>query len=120
MTTSLFRIFHVESARFLPKLDPEHKCAKMHGHTFQVHVEISGRPDTESGWLIDFADIDQAIQPVREMMDHAVLNDLPGLENPTTENIAGWIWQQLKPALPGLSLIRIQENPFSGCIYSEP
>lgn len=118
MTTTLYREFTVEAGRYLPRLDQGHPCARMHGHTFVIQVHITGTPGEESGWLMDFAELDNRIQNVRQALDHKVLNEIEGLENPTTELLAQWIWNHLVEELPGLSRIVIQENPHSGCIYT--
>lgn len=114
----IFNIYHLESARRLPHLPPEHPCSRLHGHSFRVEVHVSGPLDEKLGWVVDFADVDAAWAPVRATLDHRYLNDLPGLENPTSELLAIWIWQRLKPALPGLAKIVIQETASSGCVYT--
>lgn len=118
MAIELFREFTIESARQLPKLPADHPCARMHGHTFRIQVYIQGSIDTQSGWIMDFASLDEQLQALRLEIDHRVLNDIPGLENPTTELLARWLWQRLQPGLPGLSRIVLSENPHSGCVYS--
>jgi 6-pyruvoyltetrahydropterin/6-carboxytetrahydropterin synthase len=109
--------FSVESAHRLPNVPPGHKCARLHGHSFQIEIHVSGPVDPASGWVMDFADIKKAFAPVFEQIDHRYLNEIPGLENPTSENIARWIWQKLKPSLPQLSKIVISETCTSGCVY---
>ena len=118
MSTTLYREFTVEAGRYLPLLSDNHPCAHVHGHTFVIQVHVTGGPDPETGWIMDFAELDDRIQSVRQVLDHKVLNDIAGLENPTTELLAQWIWKQLVRELPGLSKIVIQENPHSGCIYT--
>lgn len=118
MATTLFREFTIEAGRHLPRLPENHPCARMHGHTFVVQVYVSGDIDPASGWLMDFAELDGPLQDVRRTLDHQVLNEIEGLENPTTEQLARWIWQRLQDQLPGLSQIIIRENPYSGCIYT--
>ena len=113
----IFNIFHLESARRLPGLPAEHPCARLHGHSFRVEVHVSGPLDDKLGWVLDFADVEAAWAPVKTALDHRCLNDVPGLENPTSERLAIWIWDRLKPALPGLSRIVIQESAASGCVY---
>ena len=114
----IFNIFHLEAARRLPALPERHPCARLHGHSFRVEVHVSGPLDPELGWVLDFADVNAAWQPIHDQLDHRYLNDIAGLENPTSEHMAIWIWQRLKPALPGLSKIVIQETVGSGCIYT--
>ena len=114
----LYKVFTIEAAHRLPELPDGHKCKRLHGHSFRIEVHISGDIDTRYGWVMDFADISQQIKPVFELLDHNYLNDIPGLENPTSENLAIWIWKKLKPALPQLSSIVIAETCNSGCIYN--
>ena len=118
MTTTLFREFTIEAGRYLPNLAPEHPCARMHGHTFMVQIHVTGKVDEEKGWIMDFNELDDKLEEIRQLLDHRVLNEVPGLENPTTELLARWIWGRLVKELPGLSRIVIQENAYSGCIYT--
>ncbi len=118
MATTLFREFTIEAGRYLPNLKQEHPCARMHGHTFVVQIHITGEVEEEKGWIMDFHELDNKLNEVRKMLDHKVLNEIPGLENPTTELLARWLWERLIDGLPGLSRIVIQENPYSGCIYT--
>lgn len=118
MATTLYREFTIEAGRYLPAVSVDHPCARMHGHTFIVQVHVTASVQKETGWIMDFAELDDKIQTVREKLDHKVLNEVIGLENPTTELLARWIWDRLTEDLPGLSKIIIQENPRSGCIYT--
>lgn len=95
-----------------------HKCARLHGHSFQVRIEVSGEPDAHSGWIMDFAEIKAAFRPLHDQLDHQYLNEVQGLENPTSERLAIWIWERLKPALPALSAVLVHETCTSGCRYS--
>jgi len=113
----IFKIVRFEAAQRLPNVPPEHSCARLHGHSYHLEVHVSGPVDPRLGWVMDFADLRQAIQPILQQLDHRCLNDVPGLENPTSENIARWIWQRLKPALPLLSRIVIRETETAGCSY---
>lgn len=113
----IFNIYHIEAARKLPGLPTTHPCASLHGHSFQVQLFVSGPVNPGTGWVMDFADLDAAFAPIQQQLDHRCLNDVHGLENPTSENLARWIWQNLKPAVPGLSKIVIQETHKSGCVY---
>ena len=94
-----------------------HKCARLHGHSFVVELSVAGEPGDHSGWIMDFTDIKNAFQPIYGRLDHHYLNDVPGLENPTSENLARWIWNELKPVLPALSEVHVQETCTSGCRY---
>lgn len=114
----IFKIFSFDASHRLPAVPEGHKCGNLHGHTFQVTVYVKGPVDARYGWIMDFADIKEAFQPIYQQLDHSYLNDIEGLENPTSENLARWIWKRLKPALPQLSKIVVNETPTSGCIYT--
>lgn len=116
----IFKEFSFEAAHRLPNVPTDHKCARLHGHSFQVRIVVAGEVGEQSGWIMDFGDLKKAFRPVWEQLDHHYLNEIEGLENPTSENIAIWIWQQLKPGLPELSRIEIRETCTSGCIYHGP
>lgn len=113
----LYKDFNFEAAHRLPNVPAEHKCARLHGHSFQVRIAVKGPVDPQMGWVMDFGDIKQAFKPIRAQLDHHYLNEIEGLENPTSENIARWIWLKLAPALPQLDWIEIRETCTSGCIY---
>jgi 6-pyruvoyltetrahydropterin/6-carboxytetrahydropterin synthase len=113
----IFNIYHIEAARRLPRLPESHPCSRVHGHSFRVEIYVSGPVHPDTGWVIDFAELDAAFAPIREQIDHRYLNDIPGLENPTSERLAQWIWEQLKPGMPGLGKIVVQETHLSGCVY---
>jgi 6-pyruvoyltetrahydropterin/6-carboxytetrahydropterin synthase len=116
----LFKSFRFEAAHRLPNVPAGHKCARLHGHSFQVELHVEGPVDPHTGWVMDFADIKRAFAPIYDRLDHHYLNDIPGLDNPTSERIAEWIWQQLKPALPLLSEIVLHETCTAGCRYRGP
>ena len=113
----IFKEFSIEAAHRLPNVPPGHKCARLHGHSFQVRIGVSGPVGDDSGWVLDFAEIKLAFEPLFQQLDHHYLNDIEDLDNPTSENLARWIWQRLKPELPLLSSIQIRETCTSGCIY---
>ncbi len=113
----IFKVFHFDAAHWLPRVPEGHKCAKMHGHSFRVEIHVDGKADPDSGWVMDFAGIAAAFEPLLEQLDHKNLNGIAGLENPTSENLCRWIWLRLKPVLPQLSRIVLQESPESGCMY---
>jgi len=113
----IFREFRFESAHRLPHVPARHKCGHLHGHSYRCIVHVSGTPSTSSGWIMDFAEIDEAVAPVRAVLDHHYLNEIPGLENPTSEVLVRWIWQKLAPVLPGLSEVVVRETCTSGCVY---
>lgn len=113
----VFKTFTFEAAHLLPNVPPGHKCARLHGHSFRVEVHVSGAVGDETGWVMDFADIKAATDPVRAELDHHYLNDIKGLENPTSENVARYIWQAVKPRLPSLSKLVVHETCTAGCVY---
>ena len=113
----IFKEFSFEAAHRLPNVPEDHKCARLHGYSFQIRLSVSGPVGEVSGWVMDFGDIKQAFKPILNQLDHYYLNDIEGLENPTSENIARWIWDKLKPTLPELSEIQIRETCTSGCVY---
>ena len=114
---NIFRIFTVEAAHRLPNVPAGHKCARLHGHSFRIELHLSGDVDAHTGWVMDFADVKTAFQPIYDRLDHHYLNEIPGLENPTSENLARWVWMQAKPMLPLLSKVVIHETCTSGCEY---
>jgi len=117
MAMRLERTYRFEAAHFLPKVPPGHKCARMHGHSYQIEIAIEGEIDRERGWVIDFAEIDEHVTPLVRLLDHQVLNEVDGLTNPTSELLAQWWWQKLSPRLPGLCEVAVSETVSSRCIY---
>lgn len=113
----VFTEIRFESAHRLPNVAEGHKCARLHGHSYRVQVTVAGALHPELGWVVDFADVRAACEPVREALDHRYLNEVPGLENPTSEVLAAWIWDRLAPDLPGLAAVTVRETCTSGCTY---
>ena len=113
----IFKEFSFEAAHRLPHVPAGHKCARLHGHSFRVEVHVEGALTEPEGWVMDFGDLKAAWKPLDEALDHRYLNDIPGLENPTSEVLARWIWERLRPALPGLTEIVVRETCTSGCRY---
>jgi 6-pyruvoyltetrahydropterin/6-carboxytetrahydropterin synthase len=114
---NLFRAFTIEAAHRLPNVPAGHKCARLHGHSFRIELHLTGEVQPDTGWVIDFADVRAAFQPTYDRLDHHYLNEIPGLENPTSENLARWIWEEMKPKLPLLTRVVIHETCTSGCSY---
>jgi 6-pyruvoyltetrahydropterin/6-carboxytetrahydropterin synthase len=112
----IYREFTFEAAHRLPRVPDGHKCARLHGHSYKVQVHVSGDVDPATGWVMDFAGIKKAFRPLQDQLDHYYLNDVPGLDNPTSENLARWIWERLIDQLP-LSEILVRETCTSGCVY---
>lgn len=113
----IYKAFTIEAAHRLPNLPDDHKCSRLHGHSFTIEIHVSGDVDEATGWVIDFSEISKIFKPLFECLDHHYLNDIDGLENPTSENLAKWVWQKLKPSLPLLSSVVIKETCTAGCIY---
>lgn len=112
----IFREFGFEAAHRLPRVAPDHKCARLHGHSYRVEIHVTAPLDPEAGWVMDFADLKAGFQPLHDQLDHNYLNEIAGLENPTSENLARWIWERLRPELP-IDKIVVRETCTSGCVY---
>ncbi|NIH16413.1 6-carboxytetrahydropterin synthase QueD [Serratia symbiotica] len=117
MANTLFKDFQFEAAHRLSHVPEGHKCARLHGHSFMVRLEVTGEVNHHTGWVMDFAELKAVFTPIWKRLDHHYLNDIPGLENPTSEVLAAWIWQQLKPQLPELTAVRVKETCTAGCVY---
>ena len=111
------KTFRIEAAHRLPNLPPTHKCSRLHGHSFRIEVHVGGPVDPHLGWVMDFADLKAAFRPLFDLLDHNYLNDVPGLDNPTSENLARWVWDRLKPDLPLLSAVTVHETCTSTSTY---
>jgi 6-pyruvoyltetrahydropterin/6-carboxytetrahydropterin synthase len=119
-TMELCADFRFEAAHRLPHVPPEHMCARMHGHSYQVRLTIVGPVDHHTGWVVDFAEIVAAFEPLRLQLDHRCLNEIAGLDNPTSEVLACWMWERLRPVLPQLRAVEVKEMPQLGCVYRGP
>jgi len=113
----IYKEFTFEAAHLLPNVPEGHKCRRLHGHSYRVKISVAGPVKSDSGWVMDFGDIKAAFKPILAQLDHWYLNEIDGLENPTSENITRWIWDRLKLSLPELSRIDISETCTSGCSY---
>ena len=113
----LRKTFQFEAAHLLPRLPKTHKCRRLHGHSFKVEIAVAGDCDAELGWVMDYADISAAFRPIWDKLDHRYLNEVAGLENPTSENVAVWIWKKLKPKLPLLTEVVVAETCTAKCVY---
>jgi 6-pyruvoyltetrahydropterin/6-carboxytetrahydropterin synthase len=114
---NIFKGFTFEAAHLLPNVPDGHKCKRLHGHTFRVKIHVAGNVNPRMGWVIDLGDIEAAFKPLEAVLDHNYLNEVPGLENPTSENISRWIWTRIVDALPGLEKVIVMETCTSGSIY---
>lgn len=117
MRIELQREYRFEAAHRLPRLPASHKCFRLHGHSFRFEVSLAGEVDEHTGFLIDFADVDQVVDPIRDRLDHYYLNEVEGLENPTSEVLAAWLWARIRPSLPLLIAITVAETCDARCIY---
>jgi len=112
--------FTIEAAHRLPNLPPTHKCARLHGHSFNIEIAVGGPMDPDKGWIMDYGDIKRAFEPLHGQLDHNYLNDIAGLENPTSEHLALWIWERLKPELHNLTAVIVHETCTTTCEYRGP
>ena len=117
MKVRLVHEFRFEAAHRLPKVPPGHKCQRLHGHSFKVEVAIAGPVNEETGWFIDFGILYDLWAPLHAVLDHNYLNEVPGLENPTSEVLSRWIWDKLKPTFPSLARITVYETCDARCEY---
>jgi 6-pyruvoyltetrahydropterin/6-carboxytetrahydropterin synthase len=117
MRMRLQREYRFEAAHSLPHVPEGHKCARMHGHSYAITMVIEGEVDAARGWVMDFAEIDEHVQPLVRALDHRVLNEIDGLANPTSELLAAWLWARVRASLPLLIEVQVSETPTSRCIY---
>lgn len=117
MIVRLAKTFGFESAHFLPHVPEGHPCRRLHGHSFRFEVLVEGEVDAQRGWFVDYGDLSALIDPLVGRLDHRLLNSVPGLENPTSELLAGWLWERLAPSLPGLIRISVFETCTTRCDY---
>ena len=117
MDAEVVKTFRFEAAHSLPNVPDGHKCRRLHGHGYRVDIHVTGSFDNDTGWVIDFGDIKRTVEPILNELDHHCLNDIPGLENSTSEHIARHLWDRIAPALPGLSAVAVWESDTSRCIY---
>jgi 6-pyruvoyltetrahydropterin/6-carboxytetrahydropterin synthase len=114
----IYKTFQIEAAHRLPNVPEDHKCYRLHGHSFRITLHVEGDVGDDSGWVMDFAEVKAVFQPLYDQLDHHYLNDIEGLENPTSEVLAKWIWNRVKPDLHNLSKVVVEETCTSGCVYS--
>lgn len=119
-TMEIFYEFKFEAAHRLPNVPSDHKCSRLHGHSYRVQVHVTGEVGEQSGWVVDFGNIKDACKPVIDRLDHYYLNEIDGLDNPTSERLAAWIWHELAASLPMMSAVQVRETCTSGCVYRGP
>ena len=117
MNVRLVHEFRFEAAHLLPNVPPGHKCQRLHGHSFKVELAIAGPMNEQTGWFIDFGDLYDAWKPLHDVLDHNYLNEVPGLENPTSEVLARWVWERMRPSLPSLARVTVFETCDARCEY---
>ncbi|HET6610440.1 MAG TPA: 6-carboxytetrahydropterin synthase QueD [Kofleriaceae bacterium] len=117
MRMALAREYAFEAAHRLPRVPEGHRCARVHGHSYRITITVDGPVDPERGWVMDFADIDRHVRPHIARLDHQLLNDIPGLENPTSELLCRWLWERIRPDLAELFEVVVSETPTSRSIY---
>lgn len=111
---TISKTFDFDAAHSLPNVPDGHKCKRLHGHTYRVEVVLRGEPD-ERGFVVDYAEIAEAWRPVEALLDHRLLNDIEGLENPSTEVLSPFIAQMLVDRLPLLHAVRVYESSTTYC-----
>lgn len=116
----IFREFNFEAAHRLPNVPEGHKCARLHGHSYRFSVHVAGPVEPDLGWVMDFGDLKSAVRPLLDQLDHHYLNEIEGLENPTSEVLAQWLWVRINPVLPNLKAVTVRETCTSGCTYCGP
>ncbi len=117
MNVRLTHEFRFEAAHLLPKVPAGHKCQRLHGHSFKIEVTVRGMVNPDTGWFIDFGVLQDEWKKLYDVLDHNYLNDVPGLENPTSENLAHWVWTKMKPGIPSLQRITVHETCDARCEY---
>lgn len=120
MNVELIKEYRFEAAHRLPMVPPGHKCQRLHGHSFRIEVACAGPVDPKTGWFIDYGDIDAIWEPLYRQLDHNLMNEIEGLENPTSENLARWLFDRFHPKLPGLTSITVFETADARCVYRGP
>jgi 6-pyruvoyltetrahydropterin/6-carboxytetrahydropterin synthase len=117
-TFELVKEFRFEAAHSLPFVSEGHRCARLHGHSYRIEIIVKGEIDDAMGWVIDYSDISKVVKPiVKNELDHRLLNDIEGLENPTSEILARWLWRRIKPDIQELHCISVAETESSKCLY---
>ena len=116
MEFELIKTFRFEAAHALPEVPPDHKCRRLHGHSYRIDIHVTGQPDRRTGWVIDFGHIKRIVEPILDELDHRCLNDIPGLENSTSELLGKYLWDRIRPQLPTLSAVTVWESDSSRCV----
>ena len=117
MNVELIKEYRFEAAHRLPNVPAGHKCQRLHGHSFKIDITVAGPVDPKSGWFMDYGDLNAIWNPLHDRLDHNFMNEIEGLENPTSENLSKWIWDRMKKALPSLQAVTVHETCDARCIY---
>jgi 6-pyruvoyltetrahydropterin/6-carboxytetrahydropterin synthase len=117
MDVELIKEYKFEAAHRLPHVPPGHKCARLHGHSFRIEITVAGAVDPRTGWFIDFGELDDIVGPLVAQLDHHCLNEIDGLENPTSEVLARWLFERMRPRLPSLRAVTLWETADARCVY---
>tara|TARA_B100001093_G_scaffold484995_1_gene518928 strand:+ start:444 stop:800 length:357 start_codon:yes stop_codon:yes gene_type:complete len=113
----IYKNFFFDAAHYMPNFPKDHKYRKIHGHSYELKIHIHGDLTAENEWVMDLENINKHVDPLLKLIDHNLLNDIKGLENPTSENIAKWFWKELKKKIPSISKVEINRPRIGGCIY---
>lgn len=109
MNSKIFEITKAatfDAAHHLPD-GPAGPYTRLHGHSFKVEATVRGEEQGAIGWVADLGELDRALRAAAGELDHALLNEKPGLESPTLEHICLWFAGRLQPQFPGLSRIAV-------------
>lgn len=117
MSFELRRTYRFEAAHWLPRVPEGHRCRSIHGHSYELEIELGGELDPELGWVLDYAAIDAVVAPLVDLLDHVCLNEVEGLENPTSELLARWVHERVSGDLRGLQAVTVRETPTSAAVY---
>jgi len=121
LRTEIQKTFGIEAAHRLPHVPPGHKCARLHGHSFRITLHVTGEVDPLLGWIVDFAELTRAFAPLHALLDHQYLNEVPGLDNPTSENLARFVLERVQLPQGKLAAVSVEETCTSRCVvYAEP
>ena len=114
----IYKKYYFDAAHFMTNLKKGHKYTKVHGHSYEKIIKISGNLDKTNNWILNYDDIDEIVNPLLQKIDHKTLNDIKGLEKPTSENLAKWFWERIRKKIVNLESIEIIRPRIGGCIYS--
>ncbi len=114
----IFKKYYFDAAHYMAEFEENHNYRKMHGHSFEVTVKLKGDINRKNNWVMDLEELDSFVDPELSKLDHSILNEVDGLEKPTSENIAKWLWSKLIKKIPNLDSIEINRPRIGGCIFN--